>query len=56
MRRIRSGPVTVQQALGRGLEAMLEEDRAEAAAADPFAVVTGRRRRTLLGRLLRGGR
>jgi hypothetical protein len=52
IRRIRTGPVTVDQALGRGLQAMLDEDRREAEAADPFTVVTGRRRRTLLGRLL----
>jgi hypothetical protein len=53
IRRIRSGPVTVDQALARGLQAMLEADAAEAEAADPVLRIrcTGRRR-TLLGRLL----
>jgi hypothetical protein len=49
IRRIRSGPVTVQQALGRGLAAMLEEDERE----DPVAYARVQRQpRNLLGRLL----
>ena len=57
-RAIRRGPVTVDQALGRGLLSMLEEDRAEAEARNFRAVgpINPRLRRTLLGRLLHGRR
>ena len=53
-RAIRRGPVTVDQALARGLQAMLEEDEAERHQRDPLMYAQAQRqRRTLLGRLLR---
>lgn len=52
VRRVSHGPLTVDQVLGRGLQAMLDEDRAEAERADPIRYVTAQRsRRTLWGRL-----
>jgi len=49
----RGEPLTVDQVLGRGLQAMLDEDRAEAERADPIRYIRAQRaRRTLWGRLL----
>lgn len=50
-RRIRHGPMTIDQVLARGLSDMLDEDEAERRRADPFTFVTGPRRRSLWARL-----
>ena len=48
---IHHGPMTVEQVLGRGLQAMLDEDERDRLRADPVAFALVPRRRTLLGRL-----
>jgi hypothetical protein len=53
MRRIRHGPMTVDQVLARGLAEMLDQDDAEERQRDPVRYASARRmRHTLLGRLL----
>jgi hypothetical protein len=54
VRRIRSEPLTIDQALARGLAAMLDEDDEERRQCDPLAYVRAQRqRRNVLSRLLR---
>jgi hypothetical protein len=46
-------PLTVDQALAKGLQAMLDEDEAEELAADPIAYAAARRPRRLIDVLRR---
>jgi hypothetical protein len=52
MRRVRRGPVTVDQALAAGLARMLDEDAEELRQRDPVAYARARRPRPLWRRLL----
>jgi hypothetical protein len=56
-RAVYRGPSTVGEVLERASRAMDEADEAAAYASDPIGYVTAQnRRRTLLGRLLTGGK
>jgi hypothetical protein len=56
-RALHRGPSTVGEVLERASRAMDEADEAAAYASDPVGYVTAQnRRRTLLGRLLTGGK
>jgi hypothetical protein len=44
----RGEPLSAEQVLGRGLQAMLDEDQAEAERADPIAYAAAQRRRSSL--------
>jgi hypothetical protein len=53
---IRRGPRTIGEVLRSASDAMDEEDRLAAVAADPLAFVIAARRRCLWGRLMHGRR